>query len=173
MSAPVTAPGACPKCTAHGFANPGALAAHLIDAHDMTGLAALAMARQTAGGVRAGIPANPIPAKETPMKACKNCGGDHRSDNKLCPKHGGTNDGGGGRVASKPRAAAKRKPITRKHPMPPKKAAGATSNGLVSELEALTTVVEALTGVDSFESKLNVLLCACRLLQIDPTKLAA
>src|SRR3990172_4169775 len=119
MSAPVTAPGACPKCTAHGFANPGALAAHLIDAHDMTGLAALAMARQTAGG--------------------------------------------GGGVASKPPAAAKRKPITRKHPMPPKKAAGATSNGLVSELEALTTVVEALTGVDSFESKLNVLLCACRL----------
>ena len=43
------------------------------------------------------------------MKACKNCGGDHRSDNKICPKHGGTKDGVGGSVASKPRTATKRR----------------------------------------------------------------
>ena len=89
----------CPKPSCadneEEFANPGALAAHLIDAHGMAGIAALAMARST------------VPHEETPMKPCKNCGGDHRSDNKLCPENDGTKRGGGG--VSKPERAAKKR----------------------------------------------------------------
>src|SRR3990172_6098356 len=87
----------CPRqCGSEGFENPGALAAHLIDAHDMAGSAALATAREVAGLSRAYRPPKPVlpnvsTTKEAPM-TCKICGGDHRSDNKICPKHGGTKD---------------------------------------------------------------------------------
>ena len=84
MSKTLTAPGDCPKCELGGFTQPSDLAAHLIDQHDVSGSAALDAARR-----------NFTPAKETSM-TCKNCGGDHRSDNTICPKHGGTKAGGGG-----------------------------------------------------------------------------
>ena len=106
------------------------------------------------------------------MKACKNCGGDHRSDNKLCPKHGGTNDGGGGSVASKPRAATKRKPITRRHPQPPKKAAAVSGNGLLSELDALRSTAAALEPLGPVE-RMHVLACVCKLLAIETSELVA
>ena len=73
-------------------------------------------------------------------------------------------------MATKPRAAKKRKPITRRHPMKPKKVAA--TNGLVSEIEALGTVAGALTPLD-LNGRVNVLGCICKLLAIDPTKLAA
>ena len=172
---------ACPRpnCEQNGFANPGELAAHLITDHLMAGSAALLLARQTAGEVRAPVPATPIPPQPIPAAptrtearpmTCKNCGGDHRSDNAICPKRAGTKAGGGGSVAAP--SAAKRKAITRRHPLPPKKGTKAAGNGLVSEIEALGAVAAALTALDA-EQQRNVLGCVCRLLAIDASKLAA
>src|SRR3990167_6837551 len=63
----------CPRqCGSEGFENPGALAAHLIDAHDMAGSAALATAREVAGLVRASRPLKPIPPKEGLPAMAKN-----------------------------------------------------------------------------------------------------
>jgi len=166
----------CPRqCGSEGFENPAALAAHLIDAHDMAGSAALATAREVAGLSRAYRPPKPVlpnvsTTKEAPM-TCKICGGDHRSDNKICPKHGGTKDGGGN-MASKPRAVAKRKPITRRHPKPPKKAAATSGNGLLSELDALRSTAAALEPLGPVE-RLHVLACVCKLLAIDTSDLAS
>ena len=91
----------------------GALAAHLIEAHAMAGGEAMVLARTTASrGPGATIERiSPLSPKETPM-VCKNCGGDHRSDNKVCPKKNG----------AAPTAAKKRKAITKNHPRPKTKA---------------------------------------------------
>lgn len=58
----------CPKtaCDVQEFATPSDLAAHLIDAHLMSGLSALALARQTAGEVRAGVAPKPVLSKPVP-----------------------------------------------------------------------------------------------------------
>ena len=213
MTATLTAPGDCPKCEARGFANPGELAAHLIDAHDMAGLAALAMARQAAGEVRQAPQSGSTNGKETNMApnskanvTCRACGATgHTARSRECPtrvaphrsapsEHPGrrakktTGTCGyckrerpdhtencrlGGTAGPTPRPAKKHAPITRRHPKPPKKAGAKTDTILVSELEALTVIVQALTSIEAFEGKRNVLLCACKLLAIDPTKLAA
>src|SRR3990172_5378918 len=132
----------CPRqCGSEGFENPGALAAHLIDAHDMAGSAALATAREVAGLSRAYRPPKPVlpnvsTTKEAPM-TCKICGGDHRSDNKICPKHGGTKDGGGNVWKRRGGGEEKKTPPGSGPPKPPKKAAATSGNGLLSELDAL------------------------------------
>lgn len=169
----MTAP--CPQCHAPGFANPSELAAHLIDAHGMAGMAALALVRQTAGEVRAGVPPKPtpptpIPVKETPMSAnskkysrCHACGAmGHTRRSSECPKRG---------TAAVPAAATKRKAITRRHPMKPTPAT-ASGNGLVTEIEALGAVAAALVSLD-LTAQSNMLGCVCKLLGLDPAKLAA
>ena len=175
MSLTLTAPGDCPKCEAEGFENPGALAAHLIDAHDMAGIAALATAREVAGLVRVSAPlkptkeAQPTMAKNTDRTGeCKECGClRHRKD---CSQHFLARKRTSTQTRGEPVAAKKRKPITRRHPRPPAKAQD--GNGLVSEISVLGAVAEALTPLEP-GSRANVLGCICKLLAIDPSTLAA
>lgn len=194
MSATLTAPGDCPKCEASGFANPSELAAHLIDAHDMAGLAALAMARQAAGAA----PSSSTNGKETGMASnskervtCRACGAKgHTARSRECPHRGSTPSQPPGRRAKKTTGTCgycKRerpdhtqgcrlghplvgatKPVTRRHPVPP---TTPPRTGLVSEIAALGKVAEALTDLDP-TARLNVLGCVCKLLAIDPAKLA-
>ena len=196
MTALLTATGDCPKCEASGFANPGELAAHLIDAHDMAGLAALAMARQAAGAA----PSSSTNGKETGMasnstenvkKTCGACGAHgHTARSSTCPKRGPSprkkttarcgyckrerpDHKENCRLAHLELRATKRKPIPRGHPMPPKTPPKkAASNGLVSEIAALGAVAEALVPLD-VASQGNVLGCICKLLQINPSALMA
>lgn len=158
MAVGVIAPGECPRCEASGFESLGPLAAHLIDEHGRNGTAALTEARTVFPHTNGDA-----------MRPCTACGQDgHRSDNAKCPKRGGakpTHD-----ADPAPRRAAKRRPITRRHPLPKKPKA--ESNGLVSEIAALGAVVEALTPLDA-SSRQNVLGCVCKLLAIEPAKLKA
>jgi hypothetical protein len=170
----------CPKgCGTDGFANPGALAAHLIDAHDMAGLAALAKAREVAGLVRASRPPIPIPPKEGSHAMAKNSDrtGECRECGRLrhgknCSQHFLARKDKGRQTMQEPRAAAKRKPITRKHPLPPKKAAAASNNGLLSELDALRSTAAALEPLGPIE-RMHVLACVCKLLAIETSELVA
>src|SRR3990167_10892292 len=181
----------CPRpCGSEGFANPAALAAHLIDAHDMAGSAALAKARDIIGlparsladAIAVEFPSKPIrpkpilpkvsTAKETAM-TCKKCGKPgHRKDSPEFHPKDGANGEGRDSVASKPRAATKRKPITRRHPQPPKKATATSRNGLLSELDALRSTAAALEPLGPVE-RMHVLACVCKLLAIETSELVA
>lgn len=172
---------ACPKlCGRDGFGNPGQLAGHLIEEHLMAGSAALALVRQTAGEVRAAVdvkahqPSADSTAPSTKEKSsmagtCKLCEKPGHNS-RTCPDRAkdGTARVGGGSPAKKPRAAKKRKPITRRHPLAPSK----NGTGLVTEISALGSVASALEPLDVDQRK-NVLGCICKLLAIDPAKLAA
>lgn len=188
----MTAP--CPTCATPGFANPGELAAHLIDVHRMAGIAALTLARST------------FPTEETSMPQKRDRTGE-------CPEcHGLRHKQGCSRYVGKrhrktqamsapekvtgtcgyckherpdhsktcrrvdPSAAKKRTLITRRHPLPSRKVGGPKgaqpTTGLVSEIAALGAVAEALTALD-LDQRRNVLGCICKLLAIDPSKLAA
>ena len=170
----------CPRqCGSEGFENPAALAAHLIDAHDMAGSAALAKAREVAGLVRASRPPTPIPPKEKPPTMAKNndrtgecreCGCLRHTKN--CSQHFLARKDKGRQTMQEPRAATKRKPITRRHPQPPKKAAAVSGNGLLSELDALRSPAAALEPLGPVE-RLHVLACVCKLLAIATSQLAA
>lgn len=163
MTATLTATGDCPKCEQGDFAAPSDLAAHLIDQHNCSGVEALRIARPRDAHV---------PTKEESSMArqsdrageCPEC---HRFRHKQgCSQYVGA----GRHKPSAPPAAVKRKPIMRGHPKPPRKAAA--TNSLVSEIAALGAVAEALTALDS-TGRANVLGCICKLLAIDPSKLAA
>ena len=166
----------CPKtgCDVQEFENPSELAAHLIDGHLMSGMAALALARQTAGEVRAGLPPKPIPAKEPPMAKnadrtgeCPEC---HRlRHHRSCPRFIGHNP----KKTDEP-IAKKRKPITRRHPLPPKRktVTSALPADRAAEVAAVLTLHEALTPLDP-EAQRRVIRCACVLLALDLTTLAA
>lgn len=210
MTAILTAPGDCPKCASTGFPNPGELAAHLIDAHDMTGSAALALARQTVGEIRAanvhhadigkeGL--GPMGKSEDRTGECsechrlrhhKSCSQHFRHGGKLAPtaptvaprekKHTGRcgycrrqrpDHSENCRRKGPGAGAKKRRPITRRHPLPPKrKVAASNGHGLLSELDALRVIAAALEPLGA-ESQGNVLGCVCRLLAIAPSKLAS
>ena len=174
----------CPKCDApdSGFANPGELAAHLIDAHSMAGLPALTLARTTFPHEEVSMP--------TPRKTTGTCGyckrerPNHTKNCKLAgpgPSTAGPTPrpvaGNPSRVAKKPRRVAKKlrapKPPSRKDAL-----STASSSFLITEprvtaeIAALSTVAAALSPLD-LDGRLNVLGCVCKLLSIDPTQLTA
>jgi hypothetical protein len=167
----------CPKtaCDVQEFENPSALAAHLIDAHLMSGLAALTLARQTAGEVRAAAAVHPNSAKETPMAKNEDRTGECPECHRL--RHGKDCSQHFRRKKQAPPAAAakKRKPITRRHPLPPKRKAGAATGARpvdrAAEVAAVLAVHEAL---ESFapDAQRRLLRCVCVLLSLDLTTLA-
>lgn len=166
---------ACPKtpCPQKGFANPGELAGHLVTEHLMAGSAALALARQTAGEVRQAAETkvhqpSAVPKEETAMPRekmttgtcgfCKRERPDHTPGCRLRP---------GGPIKT-PRAAKKRKPITRRHPLAPSK----NGTGLLTELDAFRTVATALEPLEITKQVL-VIAATCKFLGIDPKAVAA
>lgn len=182
----MTAP--CPTCATPGFANPGELAAHLIDAHLMAGIPALTRARTAFPNEEVPVAKNEDRTGECPECHClrhaKTCSQHFRSRGKTltAPPAGAKKTTGRCGYCKHERpdhsencrlngtvGAKKRKPITRRDPGP---LAKAENSDLVSEIAALGAVAEALTALD-LDGRMNVLGCVCKLLAIDPTKLAA
>ena len=176
------------------FSSEETLAVHLIDDHGLEAPAAVVRARliakddakverHRASKTKAHQPsAVSPPVKEEPpvdrddsKRKCSACGGiGHRSNSRDCPSKAGTKGGGGGVPKPERASGKKRRPVTRRHPMKPRKVGTSrgAGSGMLADLEAFKTAVTALEPLD-IERQVVVLVATCRFLGIDPKSIAA
>jgi hypothetical protein len=193
MTLTMTALGDCPSCETGGFTQVSDLAAHLIEQHELGGGAALARARllftrpqeapmaqkaDRTGECSECHRLRHVPgcsrhfkarAEKASMPAPKNTTGRCGYCKRLPPDHHANCKRAQGATAAPSKGTTARRPSAR---TPGKPAANAGTNGLVSEIAALGAVAEALTPLDRGQQS-NILGCICKLLAIDPSKLAA
>lgn len=167
----------CPSCD-RSWAGEVSLASHLITAHGLAAPAAVERARQTVRDaerrdrrvIKKGR-GRAMAKNKDRTGECSECHGLRHQ--KGCSQHFKAKQ----QKAPAPQAGAKKHtPITRRHPMKPRTSGGSKdARGpvrLTSELEALHEIAVALEPLGPVERG-HVLACICKLLAIDPAKLAA